>query len=715
VPTAITTQLAPMQRWRATLIVGLVVSLAVGAAALGWWYARESPPHQGPIVLISVDGLSGAELSAYGAKPGRTPSLDALAADSVVFERAYTHSPLVLPAHASILTGQLPPAHGVRHDVGFSLPPGARTLAEILGSRGFATGAAVSSLLLRHESGLDQGFRFFDAEFRPSPDGQPSVTRGARDTFDAASRWLRMQSGQRYFLFLQIPRADADAVIGDAIAWLEQRGLYDQATVLLVGSRGDAGNGLVLDEAILRVPLFVKQPGRDGAGTRVAPSVQHADLLPTILDLVRAPMPGGLQGQSLRPALGDPSQARPGRTVFSESLAARYLIGGSPVFALANERHRLVRDDGEAIVPIDPPGPPADGADNPDAAPLRSVLDAILKGRDVAEPEPFASTDRKTGALLGYLDGPASAPAPRARIDAAAQADAVAALRRAARQVGADRLSDAIRTLQSAATARPALALVHFQLGTLLARSGRLDEAAASFRRAASAAPTSAEFGTLAAETLRRAGRLGDARKQVDDALTRADAASATERADAHETATRIALEQKDGNAAARHAQLAHEADPSRPVPAFVRGRLASEEGRREDAVTAFAEAVDALTPGGPRLADLHQSYGDALLDLERHADAEAQFKLQIDTFPESPAAYISLATVYRATERSGEIEGLVTRLLDAVPTPAGYAAAARLWRVLGEADRANQVTTEALRRFPGGSTRALLERAARR
>ena len=38
------------RRWQATLIVTLVFTAAVGAAAVGWWYARESPPHQGPIV-----------------------------------------------------------------------------------------------------------------------------------------------------------------------------------------------------------------------------------------------------------------------------------------------------------------------------------------------------------------------------------------------------------------------------------------------------------------------------------------------------------------------------------------------------------------------------------------------------------------------------------------------------------------------------------------
>src|SRR5687767_15363793 len=93
---------APVRRWVAGLILSLFCVAVVGAAAIGWWYARESPAHQGPIVVISVDGVPAAALPAYGARRTDTPAIDALAAESVVFDRAYAHSPLMVPAHASI-------------------------------------------------------------------------------------------------------------------------------------------------------------------------------------------------------------------------------------------------------------------------------------------------------------------------------------------------------------------------------------------------------------------------------------------------------------------------------------------------------------------------------------------------------------------------------------------------------------------------------------
>ena len=146
------------------------LSPSPASAAVGWWYARESPAHQGPIVAdLDRRACRRPSSPAYGAERTDTPAIDALATESVVFERAYTHSPQTLPAHASILSGQLPPrARRPRRGRLRAAGRSARTLAELLRNRGFTTGAAVSSFLLRPQSGRRQGFSFFDAEM-PAP------------------------------------------------------------------------------------------------------------------------------------------------------------------------------------------------------------------------------------------------------------------------------------------------------------------------------------------------------------------------------------------------------------------------------------------------------------------------------------------------------------------------------------------------------------------
>ena len=74
-----------------------------------------------PVILISIDTLRSDHLPAYGYQGVETPAIDALRRDGVLFERAYSHYPLTLPSHASILTGLLPPDHGVRDNTGYTL------------------------------------------------------------------------------------------------------------------------------------------------------------------------------------------------------------------------------------------------------------------------------------------------------------------------------------------------------------------------------------------------------------------------------------------------------------------------------------------------------------------------------------------------------------------------------------------------------------------
>src|SRR6187402_890166 len=103
-----TQKAAGRRRWHATIIIGLFVVAVVAAAFTGWRYARESPPHQGPIIVIAINSLRGDAIGAGPRQGSDTPAMDALAADGVVFTRAYTHSTAYLPAFASIATGQLP-------------------------------------------------------------------------------------------------------------------------------------------------------------------------------------------------------------------------------------------------------------------------------------------------------------------------------------------------------------------------------------------------------------------------------------------------------------------------------------------------------------------------------------------------------------------------------------------------------------------------------
>jgi arylsulfatase A-like enzyme len=188
---------------RRTLILASVTLGTALAAAGGWKYARASAPVSGPIIIISIDTLRADHLPAYGYKKIKTPAIDELASNGVVFEHAYSHAPLTLPAHVALLSGHLPFETGVRDDVGARVKPGERLLPQLLRERGYSTAAVVSTSLLGKDTGFRQGFDFFDDEMPSNPD-EPAARADRRDgaaSEEIAEHWLNSTGTSRAFLF----------------------------------------------------------------------------------------------------------------------------------------------------------------------------------------------------------------------------------------------------------------------------------------------------------------------------------------------------------------------------------------------------------------------------------------------------------------------------------------------------------------------------------
>lgn len=705
---------APPRRWVAGLILCLFGVAVVSAAAIGWWYARESPAHQGPIILISVDGVTASALPAYGARRTDTPAIDSLAAEAVVFDRAYAHSPLTLPNHASILTGQLPFDHGVRDDAGFALSRDTQTLAELLRSRGFMTGAAVSSFLLRPQTGVDQGFTYFDAELPTSALDSPGLVRAGAQTIDAAERWMQRQDDRRYFLFVQVDQADADVAVTRLLGVLKSRRLYDDATIVLMGDRGDPAAGLTLDDATLRVPLIVKQPDGAGAGRRVAAPVQQIDLVPTLLDLVRAPVPGGLRGRSLRSVLDEEGGTLDREPIYAESLAAAYRFGGHPLFALTDTGYRFIRGETEDLVSLVPRAPGTSAGEAAEAGLLRGELDRLVASAALQRALPIAQEDEERYALFGYLAGPRLTQVEPA-FSGAEQPALVEEHRAAALLIGQKKYSAGIRALQRIVRDHPELPVVHYQIGTLLVRTGRLDEAIDAFRRSRELEPEAPDLAVALADALMRAGQTDAAQLQADEAIELARNDTPVEQAATLEMAARVALARNDTDAATRYAEEAHAADTTRPVPQFVRGRVLYGQGSYEEAAAAFKEGVDAVRDGGTPLPDLHLYLGESLAHLDKYPEAEAQYREELRTFPRNVQAYASLAMLYRASNRDDAVEDVLNELVSGTPTPESYAVAARLWTILGDRSRAEALRSDARARFRGDPLPAVLGQGVKR
>lgn len=112
------------------------------------------------IVFVSIDTLRADHVGAYGNERDVSPFIDSLAARGVRFGHARSPTSWTLPAHTTMLTGQLPTTHGVVEDT-LKLSKAVPVLPELLHDAGYATGGAVSTLFVSSRFGFERGFHHF--------------------------------------------------------------------------------------------------------------------------------------------------------------------------------------------------------------------------------------------------------------------------------------------------------------------------------------------------------------------------------------------------------------------------------------------------------------------------------------------------------------------------------------------------------------------------
>ncbi len=155
-----------------------VIILMLGSIPIACGMSR--PKDALNIILITIDTLRADHLGCYGYDSIKTPHIDRLAKEGILFANAYSPSPLTFPSHVSIMTGQYPIQHGIQNNGTFILQDSAKTLAEILQNMNYRTGAIVSSYVLASHFGLDQGFDAYDDHFYQSKEGIPDPSQNER-------------------------------------------------------------------------------------------------------------------------------------------------------------------------------------------------------------------------------------------------------------------------------------------------------------------------------------------------------------------------------------------------------------------------------------------------------------------------------------------------------------------------------------------------------
>lgn len=357
-------------------LAGLLLTLSTAACSGG-------TPRPKNLLLVCVDTLRADQLGAYGQEPSFTPRLDALAAQSVVFERAHSAASWTLPSLGSTFTSQWSSTTDL-WTFESKLAESFTTLPELFAAHGFDTHGVASHVYFDGQYGLQQGFASFDDELchRKGEDGWREIT--SPEVVTRAARWLAERSGDPdpFLLFVHLfdphlPYLDhqagdpndarrseweryrseiafTDGHVGALLDALAAGGHAEDTVVVFFSDHGESflehppvnRHSYGLFEEELRVPLFVQVPGL--APRRVAGFVRSVDLFPTLVELF------GLEdrerdlrvGQSLVGALrGENHVERPNLAEIrlKEGFHANSLVAGREklIEDVSNGRYRL--------------------------------------------------------------------------------------------------------------------------------------------------------------------------------------------------------------------------------------------------------------------------------------------------------------------------------------------------------------------------------------
>ncbi len=614
----------------------LVVLLGVLAAGGAWlWLARDRPePAAANLVLITIDTLRADRLN-----QATMPALTRAAADARRFTHARTTAPLTLPAHASIMTGLLPPDHGAR-DNGATVPAAHATLARTLRAEGFRTGAFVSAFVLDRQFGLAEGFEVYDAGVARDPRAplRLEAERAGSATVDAAIAWLHArEGGERFFLWVHLfePHApypggyDTDVAAADAhaarlldaiarapggasTAWIVA-GDHGEA----LGSHGEATHGMLLYDATLRVPLVAGGPGMTAAVD--ASPVSLIDIAPTALRWLGFTPPAAMRGVDLRtPRPAD-------RDVYSETMYPR-AAGWQGLSALSGDRWKIIRSSAPELYDV-----AADPAETTNVAGAHAQTAQAMAGAaaKIAETAPAAAAAPSADAqarlrALGYVSG---APAAQTDMEGAPhparEIASWSAFERALTLVAQGRAAGALDDLARLSARYPSGRVFQTTYAQALQDTGDLTRALALRRAIVAAHPGDAMLLQDLAVTARMAGDADEARRAGEAAL---------------------ALE--PGNAAALNGL----------------GLVHADAGRAGDAARAFEQAA-ARDAGN---ASYWTNLGNARRALGRGAEADAAYRRALGIAPAHADALNGLGTLLVQAGRAGDAVPLFQRAIAA-------------------------------------------------
>lgn len=345
--------------------------------------SRDKPFDKAPadqirnVLLISIDTCRADHFGCYGYSRNTTPRIDALAAQSTLFNHVVSPIPLTLPGHSSMLTGTTPLYHNVHSNENYKLSDRNVTLAEILKEKGFKTAAVIGSFVLNRHFGLAQGFSSYDDRIASVGGAMTHNEREAADVSDRAIAWLQGKGREGFFLFvhyydphipyrlheqfrfnalpgytLENDRYDSEIAytdyhVGRVLDTLAEMKIEDSTLIILtadhgesLGEHGEVDHAYFIYHSTLHVPLIIKMPGQSRPAV-INETVGIVDILPTVCGLLGLAPPAGIQGYDLSGLWIRGRSLPPDRDYYAESLEPTKYHAAS-LQALISQQHKYI-------------------------------------------------------------------------------------------------------------------------------------------------------------------------------------------------------------------------------------------------------------------------------------------------------------------------------------------------------------------------------------
>lgn len=313
-------------------MTGMLVFLGVLSAGLTL-AAAERPN----VLIILADDCTFSDLAIHGGVNARTPNLDRLAAEGLVFERAYVTAAMCQPCRAELYTGLQPMRNGCAWNHS-ACRPETRSLPHFLEPAGYRTGIAGKVHVTPKVCFPFEAVPGFDANAVRAPTNPHDVagvkafmSRDKTQPFclvvgltEPHVPWVMGDASAYPTGKLKLPpniadtpktREDfsrylaeityMDGQVGEILAALEESGKAGDTLVLFTSEQGSQfpGNKWTCWDTGLHTTLVARWPGKVKAGARTRALVQYADVVPTLLEVAGVKSEHAFDGKSFAAVL----------------------------------------------------------------------------------------------------------------------------------------------------------------------------------------------------------------------------------------------------------------------------------------------------------------------------------------------------------------------------------------------------------------------------